>query len=94
MTVNNGTLGLEIGAIGANGPLTVNGGLVSASIHDSFDNLSVSELSGSGGLIDASRRTLTVTQATDTTYAGVIQDVNGIVSSGNGTVLPKPVVAR
>ena len=89
VTVNNGTLGLEIGAIGANGPLTVNGGLVSVSIHDSFDNLLVSELSGSGGLIDVSRRRLTVNQATDTTYAGIIQDVNGIISSGNGTAFTK-----
>ena len=80
VTVNNGTLGLEGGAIGANGPLTVNGGLVSGSIHDSYDNISVSELSGSGGLIEAARRTFTVTQATDTTYAGVIQDLDGIVS--------------
>ena len=79
VTVNNGTLGLENGGIGANGPLTVNGGLVSVSIHDSYDNLFVSELSGSGGLIDVSRRRLTVDQATDTTYAGIIQDVNGII---------------
>ena len=88
VTVNNGTLGLEISAIDG-GPLTVNGGLVSGSIHDSFDNISVSELSGSGGLIEASRRTFTVTQATNTTYAGVIQDLNGIVSSANGTVFTK-----
>ena len=74
VTVNNGTLGLEISAIDG-GPLTVNGGLVSGSIHDSFDNISVSELSGSGGLIEAARRTFTVTQATNTTYAGVIQDL-------------------
>ena len=89
VTVNNGTLGLENGGIGANGPLTVNGGLVSVSIHDSYDNLIVSELSGSGGLIDVSRRRLTVNQATDTTYAGIIQDVNGIISSGNGTAFTK-----
>ena len=89
VTVNDGILSLENGGIGANGPLTVNGGLVSASIHDSFDNLLVSELSGSGGLIDVSRRRLTVAQATDTTYAGVIQDVNGTVSSGNGTAFTK-----
>ena len=88
VTVNNGTLGLEFSAIDG-GPLTVNGGLVSGSIHDSFDNISVSELSGSGGLIEASRRTFTVTQATNTTYAGVIQDLNGIVSNGNGTVFTK-----
>ena len=88
VTVNNGTLGLEISAIDG-GPLTVNGGLVSGSIHDSFDNISVSELSGSGGLIEAARRTFTVTQATNTTYAGVIQDLNGIVSDGNGTVFTK-----
>jgi len=88
VTVNNGTLGLENSAIDG-GPLTVNGGLVSGSIHDSFDNISVSELSGSGGLIEAARRTFTVTQATNTTYAGVIQDLNGIVSSGNGTVFTK-----
>ena len=89
VTVNDGILGLQNGGIGANGPLTVNGGLVSASIHDSFDNLAVSELSGSGGLIEASRRTFTVNQATNTTYAGVIQDLNGTVSSGNGTVFTK-----
>jgi len=88
VTVNNGTLGLEFSAIDG-GPLTVNGGLVSGSIHDSYDNISVSELSGSGGLIEAARRTFTVTQATNTTYAGVIQDLNGIVSSGNGTVFTK-----
>ena len=89
VTVNNGTLSLENGGIGANGPLTVNGGLVSVSIHDGFDNISVSELSGSGGLIDVSRRRLTVDQATDTTYAGIIQDVDGIISSGNGTAFTK-----
>ena len=88
VTVNNGTLGLEISAIDG-GPLTVNGGLVSGSIHDSYDYISVSELSGSGGLIEAARRTFTVTQATNTTYAGVIQDLNGIVSDGNGTVFTK-----
>ena len=88
VTVNNGTLGLEISAIDG-GPLTVNGGLVSGSIHDSFDNISVSELSGSGGLIEAARRTFTVTQATNTTYAGVIQDLNGIISDGNGTIFTK-----
>ena len=89
VTVNNGTLSLESGGIGENGPLTVNGGLVSVSIHDSYDNLLVSELSGTGGLIDVSRRRLTVTQATDTTYAGVIQDVDGIISNGNGTAFTK-----
>jgi len=89
VTVNNGTLSLESGGIGDNGPLTVNGGLVSVSIHDSYDNLLVSELSGTGGLIDVSRRRLTVTQATDTTYAGVIQDVGGIISNGNGTAFTK-----
>ena len=89
VTVNNGTLSLESGGIGENGPLTVNGGLVSVSIHDSYDNLLVSELSGTGGLIDVSRRRLTVTQATDTTYAGVIQDVGGIISNGNGTAFTK-----
>ncbi|MDC1406212.1 autotransporter-associated beta strand repeat-containing protein [Akkermansiaceae bacterium] len=89
VTVNDGILGLQNGGIGANGPLTVNGGLVSASIHDSFDDLAVSELSGSGGLIEASRRTFTVNQATNTTYAGIIQDLNGIVSSGNGTTFTK-----
>ena len=88
VTVNNGTLGLENSAIDG-GPLTVNGGLVSGSIHDSFDNISVSELSGSGGLIEAARRTFTVTQATNTTYAGVIQDLNGIISDGNGTIFTK-----
>jgi fibronectin-binding autotransporter adhesin len=89
VTVNNGTLALQNGGIGANGPLTVNGGLVSASKHDSYDNLTVSELSGSGGLIETSRRTFTVNQATNTTYAGIIQDLNGVVSSGNGTVFTK-----
>ena len=88
VTVNNGTLGLDFSAIDG-GPLTVNGGLVSGSIHDSFDNISVSELSGSGGLIEAARRTFTVTQATNTTYAGVIQDLNGIVSDTNCTVFTK-----
>lgn len=78
VTVNDGTLGLENGAIGANGPLAVNGGYVRVPAHDSFDNLTVSALSGTGGLISVGRRTFTVNQSTDTTYAGIIQNDNGV----------------
>ena len=94
VTVNEGTLGLENGAIGANGPLTVNGGYVNVSAHDSYDNLAVSSLSGTGGLIAVGRRTFTINQSTDTTYAGNIQNENGVggnsptlvVKSGTGTL--------
>ena len=78
VTVNDGIVGLQNGAIGNNGPLTVNGGYVNVSAHDGFDNLTVSELSGTGGLIAVGRRTFTVNQSTDTTYAGIIQNQNGV----------------
>ncbi|MDB4055508.1 autotransporter-associated beta strand repeat-containing protein [Akkermansiaceae bacterium] len=78
VTVNNGTLALQNGGIGADGPLTVNGGYVNVSAHDGFDNLTVSQLSGTGGLIAVGRRTFTVNQNTDTAYAGVIQNQNGV----------------
>ena len=87
ITVNDGTLSYDNSPRSyiASSPLTVNGGLVSARI----ENFTVTELSGSGGVIEVQRRRLTVNQATDTTYAGIIRDLNGVVSSGNGTAFTK-----
>ena len=87
ITVNDGTLSYDNSPRSyiASSPLTVNGGLVSARI----ENFTVTELSGSGGVIEVQRRRLTVNQATDTTYAGIIRDLNGVVSDGNGTAFTK-----
>ena len=92
-TVNGGTVGLQNGGL-SSGPLTVNGGYVRVAAHDGFDNLTVTELSGTGGLIAVGRRTFTVNQSTDTTYAGIIQNDNGVngnsptalTKSGTGTL--------
>ena len=87
ITVNDGTLSYDNSPRSyiASSPLTVNGGLVSARI----ESFTVTELSGSGGVIEVQRRRLTVNQATDTTYAGIIRDLNGVVSDGNGTAFTK-----
>jgi len=87
ITVNDGTLSYDNSPRSyiASSPLTVNGGLVSTRI----ENFTVTELSGSGGVIEVQRRRLTVNQATDTTYAGIIRDLSGVVSSGNGTAFTK-----
>ena len=87
ITVNDGTLSYDNSPRSyiASSPLTVNGGLVSARI----ENFTVTELSGSGGVIEVQRRRLTVNQATNTTYAGIIRDLNGVVSDGNGTAFTK-----
>ena len=86
-TVNDGILSFDSSPrsqIGA-GPLTVNGGLFSASL----ENVSVSALSGTGGTIEVYRRALTVNQSANTTYAGIIQNINGGSVDGNGTVFTK-----
>ena len=87
ITVNDGKLSYDNSPRSyiASSPLTVNGGLVSARI----ESFTVTELSGSGGVIEVQRRRLTVNQATDTTYAGIIRDLNGVVSDGNGTAFTK-----
>ena len=87
ITVNDGTLSYDNSPRSyiASSPLTVNGGLVSTRI----ENFTVTELSGSGGVIEVQRRRLTVNQATDTTYAGIIRDLSGVVSDGNGTAFTK-----
>jgi len=66
-------------------PLTVNGGQLDVRL----ESFTVTELSGSGGEISVYRRTFTVNQDTNTTYAGVIEDFNGVVASGNGTTFTK-----
>ena len=58
---------------------------MNVSAHDAFDDLTVSQLSGTGGLIAVGRRTFTVNQNTDTAYAGVIQNQNGVGGNSETT---------
>jgi outer membrane autotransporter protein len=83
-TVTAGTLRLgSANALPAGGPLAVNGGLLDLN----GNAASVGTLSGTGGSINNAGVTLTVTQATDGTYAGTLAGAGGLFSkTGPGTL--------
>jgi autotransporter-associated beta strand protein len=82
-TVTDGTL--QAGAAGAfvdNTAYTVDGGTLD--LNDFA--LTASSLSGAGGTVDLGAGTLTVDQAVDTTYAGVIAGTGNLIKSGTGSL--------
>ena len=82
-TVNGGSL--TAGAAGAfvsNTAYTVNGGTLDLNGYD----LTMKSLSGAGGTVALGAGNLTVAQATNTTYAGVLSGTGGFTKSGAGTL--------
>lgn len=59
---------------------TVNGGALDPNGYD----LTMSSLSGSGGIVGLGGANLTVDQATNTAFAGSISGTGGLIKSGNG----------
>ncbi len=77
---------LQAGIVGAfpnNTPYTVNGGILAL---NSF-NLTASQLSGTGGMVNLGTANLTVNQNTNTSYAGVISGGGSLTKSGTGTLI-------
>ena len=87
-TVDGGTLQLGVGSdLGDSaGGLTVNGGTLDMNGND----ITVGSLSGTGGVIEDTGTiggtTLTVDQAADTAFSGVIQDGLALIKTGVGTL--------
>ena len=82
-TVAGGTLRLGTGiSLSSLGSLTVNAGTFDLN----GNNQTVSALAGTGGTVALGSGTLTVDQATNTSYAGVITGSGAFVKNGSGTL--------
>ncbi|MBB5041095.1 autotransporter domain-containing protein [Shinella fusca] len=82
-TVNGGTLlAIRAGAFVDETAYVINGGMLDLG---GFD-LTMSSLSGAGGTVSLGVANLTVDQATDTTYAGVLTGTGDVIKSGTGTL--------
>lgn len=83
-TVNGGTLQAGVaGAFATDTAYAVNSGVLDL---NNF-NLSASSLSGSGGVVSLGSAALTVDQAGDTIYAGVITGSGSLVKAGAGELV-------
>ena len=81
--VSAGTLQLGTGgSLATTGALAVNGGTFDLNGHTQ----GVGTLSGLGGIVDLGSGTLTVTQGTGASYAGVITGSGSLIKTGAGTL--------
>lgn len=70
------------GTLSSGNPFVVNGGTLN---FNGF-NHTIAELSGTGGMVALGSSTLTVNQASNTSYAGVISGSGGLTKSGTGAL--------
>jgi outer membrane autotransporter protein len=83
-TVTDGVLGATVaGAFINDSPYVVNGGVL---VLNGFD-LTMSSLSGTGGIVDIGTAHLTVNQADTTTYAGSLAGTGLFTKAGTGTLI-------
>jgi len=82
-TISAGTLraGSDT-ALGDGATYTINGGVLDLNDYD----LTMGTLSGVGGEMSLGAAALTVDQATDTSYAGIISGAGGLTKTGSGTL--------
>ena len=81
-TVNAGTLRSGAAGAFAQGAYRVNGGTLDLNSHA----LTMSSLSGTGGTVALGTANLTVNQAANTTFDGVIQGTGSLTKAGAGTL--------
>lgn len=90
-SISAGTLRLgAAGALPATTALTVDGGIIDLNLAGVSNSQTVASLAGTGGIITnsdtANVRTLTVSQAGTTSFAGSINDAISLTKAGNGTL--------
>ena len=82
-TINAGTLRLATGAsLPTTGALTVNAG----TLDFNGNSVTIGSLAGVGGTLSLGASTLTVAEASSTTFAGTLTGTGGITKTGTGTL--------